>query len=77
MARNVKPMKKSILRGTVIFIVVLCAVLGAVQYKNNQAMLYSQYESSIGGILRYAAADIDTDDLAECIRTGVESEKYL
>ena len=27
-------------------------------------------------ILRYVEAEIDTDDLAECIRTGVESEKY-
>lgn len=76
MAGNIKPMKKSILRGTTFFILLLCVILSAVQYKSNQAMLYSQYESSIGGILRYAAAEIDADDLAECMRTGVKSPKY-
>ena len=76
MAKNIKPMKKSILRGTIFFIVLLCVVLSIVQYKSNKAMLYSQYESYIGGILRYAAADIDTDDLKTCIVTGMKSEKY-
>lgn len=76
MAGNIKPMKKSILRGTIFFILLLCIILSAVQYKSNKAMLYSQYESSIGGILRYAAAEIDADDLAECMRTGEKSPKY-
>ncbi len=76
MAGNIKPMKKSILRGTIFFILLLCVILSAVQYTNNKAMLYFQYESSISGILRYAAAEIDVDDLAECIRTGEESPKY-
>ena len=76
MAKNIKPMKKSILRGTTIFILLLCGILSAVQYKSNKAMLYSQYESSIGSILRYTATEIDADDLAECIRTGVKSPKY-
>ena len=39
-------------------------------------ILYSKYESRIEDILRYIEADIDADDLAECIRTGKESEKY-
>lgn len=76
MARNMKPMKKTILRGTILFILLLCAVLSGVQYESNKAMLYSQYEASIGGILQYAAAEIDVDDLAQCIRTGEKSAKY-
>ncbi len=69
-------MKKSILTRTVLFILLLCVFLSVLQYKSNQSMLYSQYESSIGGILRYAAEEIDEDDLAECIRTGEESAAY-
>lgn len=76
MSKNIKPMKKSILRGTVFFILLLCVVLSVVQYKSNKAMLYSQYESYISGILRYAEASIDADDLKRCIDTGVKSEKY-
>lgn len=54
----------------------LCAVLSAVQFQSDKRMLYSQYEYYIEEILRYIEADIDADDLAECMRTGVESEKY-
>ncbi|MBR2699233.1 MAG: hypothetical protein IKE76_11640 [Clostridia bacterium] len=43
-------------------------------FQNYKRILYSEYESRITDILRYIEADIDADDLAECIRTGVESE---
>ncbi len=71
-----KPIKKTLLQGTVFFILLMCAIPSAVQYGINKAALYAQHEKYLGGILRYAAADIDADDLAECIRTGVKSEKY-
>ena len=61
---------------TVIFILLLCVVLSAVERKGSQTMLYSQYESSIKGILQFVAAEIDVDDLAKCIDTGVKSPKY-
>ncbi len=76
MEKAMKPMKKTILRGTVCFILLLCVILSVAQYAGNKAALYAQYEQYLGGVLRYAAADIDADDLAECIRTGVKSEKY-
>ena len=62
--------------GTVLFILLLCAVLSAAHYQGYRRMMYSQYEARIADILRYIEADIDADDLAECIRTGVESEKF-
>lgn len=71
MAKALKPMKKSILRGTIFFILVLCVVLSAVQYKSSKTMLYDQYASSIGSVLNYVAEEIDVDDLAQCIRTGL------
>ena len=71
MAKAFQPMKKSVLRGTVFFILVLCVILSAVQYKSSKAMLYSQYESSIRSVLNYVAEEIDVDDLAKCIQTGL------
>ena len=74
--RRKKPLRRSILIGTVLFILLLCAVLSVAHYQGYRRTLYSQYEARIADILRYIEAEIDTDDLAECIRTGVESEKY-
>lgn len=71
-----KTLRRSILIGTVLFILLLCAVLSVAHYQGYRRTLYSLYEARIADILRYIEADIDTDDLAECIRTGVESEKY-
>ena len=69
-------LRRSILIGTILFILLLCAVLSAAHYQSYRRMLYSQYELRIEEILKYIEAEIDTDDLAECIRTGVESGKY-
>ena len=71
-----KTLNRSILIGTTLFILLLCVVLSIVHYSSYKRMLYSRYESSIEELLRYIEAEIDVDDLAECIRTGKESEKY-
>ena len=71
-----RPLKRSILIAIGLFITVLCLVLSLVQYFNFSRSLYSRYEEYIGNILNYAASGIDVDDLAQCIRTGEESEKF-
>ena len=71
-----KPLKRSILVSSVLFITALCLVLSLLNYSNYRRIMYRHYETYIENILRYTAAGIDTDDLAECVRTGVESEKY-
>ena len=71
-----KTLKRSMLIGTTLFILMLCVMLSIVHYNSYRRMLYSRYESSIEELLRYIEADIDVDDLAQCIRTGKESEKY-
>lgn len=76
MAKIKKPIKRSILVGTIIFIVLLCLVLSIVQYATYRKLLYGRYEKFIEGVLNYAAADIDIDDLAQCIKSGEESDKY-
>ena len=76
MARHKKPLKKSILTGAVIFILILCVVLSVVQYNSYKTMLYSHYRSHIEGILRFAEAEIDADDMARCISSGEQSDIY-
>ncbi len=71
-----KPLNRSILIGCVTFAVLLCAVLSIVNYINYRSLLYTHVEEHIKATLMYAVDNIDTDDLAECIRTGKESEKF-
>ena len=71
-----KPLKKSLLCGILLFILVLCIVLIGAQYFTLRNSLYRQYENRITNILNYTGSRIDTDDLAECIRSGQESEQF-
>ncbi len=71
-----RPLKRSLLCGIILFIFVLCVVLVGAQHFTIRRSLYRQYESRIDSILDYAQGKIDPDDLAECIRTGRESEQF-
>lgn len=71
-----RPLKRSLLAGIIVFVFILCLALCATQYYRYRSMMYSRYEQYITNILHYAAAGIDADDLAECIRTGEESKKF-
>lgn len=71
-----RPLKRSLLCGISLFIFVLCIVLVGAQHFTIRRSLYRQYEGRIGNILNYAQSKIDTDDLADCIRTGQESGQF-
>ena len=71
-----RPLKRSLLCGIILFIFVLCIVLIGAQHFSIRRYMYRQYEKRIHSILNYAESRIDPDDLAECIRTGQESEQF-
>ena len=71
-----RPLKRSLLCGILLFIFVLCIVLVGAQHFTIRRSLYRQYEDRIRSVLNYAETRIDPDDLAECIRTGRESEQF-
>lgn len=71
-----KPLKRSIIAGCVMFVMVLCLMLGLLNYFVYSWTLYGNYEHFITNTLNYVAANIDVDDLEQCIETGVESEKF-
>ena len=71
------PLKKSILFRCILFIAVLCAFLSVVNYFSYRNALYQRYRDYITDLLRYAAANIDVDDMKECLAKGEKSQKYL
>ncbi len=76
MSQCKKSLKRSILVGTIGFILLLGFVLSIAQFSSSRKMLYSQYEMYIENILNYVSAEIDVDDMKQCIETGEESDQY-
>ena len=71
-----KPLKRSLLWGIALLVLVLCVCLVGAQYYTSHRILYRQYENRISSILNYAQSGIDPDDLAQCIRNGTKSEQF-
>jgi hypothetical protein len=59
--RSKKPLKRSILIGSIIFIAVLCLLLGLTTYKGYERSLYDRYEAYITDMLTYVSSSIDTE----------------
>ena len=77
MNRNIRrPLRKGIIIGCVLFVIVLCLGLGLINYSSYRKTLYNHYEDYMTNLLTYASTRIDVDDLKECINTGKESEKF-
>lgn len=73
---NKKPLKRSIIIGCSMFFVSLCLILSILTYRTYTRSLYHTYEERMTDIVEYVEYHIDMDDLAECVYTGVESEKF-
>lgn len=73
---NRRPLKQSILLGCVLFIMLLCVILGFVTYREYERALYRRYEAYISDLLTYVSANIDVDDLKACLESDTKSEKY-
>ena len=71
-----KPLKRSIFIGCSTFIILMCLILSVITYRAYTRSLYNAYEDRMKDIIEYVYSHIDVDDLDECVRTGVESEKY-
>ena len=73
---KIRPMWQSIITGFILFIIVLCILLGLTSSLNYRRSLYQRYEAYITDILKYVDRHIDDDDLAECVKTLERSEKF-
>ncbi len=79
MGKTVLPKKRisrSLLVGTLVLLLLLGAglgVLGSTTYKKG---MMDRYQVLLESLLRLTKSQIDADDLAMCIETGVESAKF-
>ena len=71
-----RPLNRSITITCVAFIALMCAVLSLVTYRIYTKTMYDRYQKQMASIVDYAEAHLDKDDMAECARTYVESDKY-
>ena len=76
MVKHKKPLKRSLIIGCIIFILLLVALLIPVTYLGFRNALYDRYEAYITDLLRYSSSNIDVDDLENCLKTGEKSQKY-
>ncbi len=76
MGPNKKPLKRSIFIFSLGFVTLLCLILSILTYSTYTRSLYRSYDRRMTDILNYVESHIDNEDLSECVRTGVESEKY-
>lgn len=74
---NVKyPLNRSIILASAVFILLLGVVISVVTVTVYRTSIYARYEKQMESIVNYVEAHIDHDDMAECARTFVKSEKY-
>ncbi len=74
--KNNKTLKISIFICISTFIVFACVVLSLLTYTTYSELLYKSYEDRMEDIIKYVYANIDVEDLSNCVDTGVQSEKY-
>ncbi|MCR5788381.1 MAG: hypothetical protein K6G83_00685 [Lachnospiraceae bacterium] len=71
-----KPLGRSITLGCLVFILLLCIVIGIASYLSYKSALYQRYEAYITDILTYTESEIDHEDLKNCIETLERSESF-
>lgn len=77
MTQNSKrPLKRSIIVGCILFITILCLLLGFISYREYRKALYRRYEAYITDVLELVGSSIDVDDLKFCLENGEKSEKF-
>ena len=71
-----KPLGRSITIGCLVFILLLCVVIGIASYFSYKRALYQRYEAYITDILTYTESEIDHEDLKNCTKTLERSKSY-
>ena len=59
-----------------LFFVIMVVVLSFATYRIYSTTMYDRYQKEMASIVTYVQQHIDNDDMAECAKTYVESEKY-
>ena len=76
MSKIKRPLNRSIVRVSIIFMSGMMILLSVVAYQLYTRAMYGRYEREMTAILDYIESYIDLDDMSECARTLEESDKY-
>ena len=66
----------SVVIGCVLFIVSLSVVSAFVSYRVSKNTLYARYQAQMTSIIDTVDANVDHDDMYNCVKTQTKSEKY-
>ena len=71
-----RPIRRDILRASLLFALVLCILLGVLSYFVFSGNHYRQYKQHLSEVITLVEHHIDADDLRDCMERGQPSEKY-
>lgn len=71
-----RPMERSLLLSSAVFVVLMCVVLSAQTYITFSSWFYEQYNENLAHTIVHLEHFIDVDDLQECVRTKTPSPKF-
>ena len=75
-SRQVKSIRRTLLIGITVAVVIICAVLGVVGYRMFARGMINHYQTYLDDLLTMTLTEIDSDDLAACIESGKESKTF-
>jgi diguanylate cyclase (GGDEF)-like protein len=64
------------IRGSILFAIILCGTLSIASYMLISRALYDRYNDSLANILTYINDEIDAEDMYKCFETKIRSEQY-
>jgi hypothetical protein len=65
MAAYKRPIHKSLVLGSAVFVAFLCFILSIQAYLTYSKTLYKRYDDKLDDILKYITTQVDLDDLYE------------
>ena len=71
-----RPIHRSLILGSALFISFMCFFLSIQSYLTFSKSLYKRYDDRLDNILNYVHSQIDADDLYNCVQTKEHSVKY-
>lgn len=76
MAGRRKPINRTLIKGSILFVVLISLITVIQSYLLFKDALYSEYENNVKHVINYTEHVTDEDDLLECIKTKKPSKGY-
>ena len=69
-------LQKSLIRISVIIVIFISLSVGSLCFDIYRRDMINRYQNYAGDAINFLSSCIDVDDLEQCMRTGVKSDKY-